>query len=656
MVNLTPNGNIRTSPPGRKSIILGRMIPEAEAIPYESVTLMGERLLVLAPHPDDEVIGCGGVVALHLEANRKVRVVVATDGTAAEAAGDDRDAYRIRREAESSAALERLGRGVDLQFLRFRDRELDASRDLLAAQLRAQLETFKPDLVLVPSPIEFHPDHLTLSRVFCAVIERDPSLFADLAVARVAFYEVTQPIRPNALVDITRVAEAKYAAIGVHKSQSAVRNYADYARGLNAFRTMTLPPACRFAEAYYVLPLPELRTKSLSELQRAVGEPHVEVTHETVPVSVIVRTKDRPALLSEAIASIRASEYPAEIVVVNDGGRSPEVDDVKLVEHSASRGRSEAMNSGVKAASNALVAFLDDDDLFYEEHLRTLTRASAQTQYAGWYTNAVSAFVSTSAAGSLETHARLRIFDSDFDRERLLIDNYIPLPTLLVPRDTFLDLGGFDSQFDLFEDWDFIIRLSRRGDLLHIPRITCEIRHIEGSGSITLSSPEGTTAFRDAKLRVWKKHNDLMTHELFARVFEKEKKHRLQLEALSVEHKGRQSHLERDGSRLEREKGELLERVAALHDTLNERTVRLRALEAVDEQLRHSQAENERKAVELEILRVEVRQLRPNVSEAQTTIAALYAEIHRLQGMLDLIYGSRTWKLHSFMEKMRGRE
>jgi LmbE family N-acetylglucosaminyl deacetylase len=632
------------------------MIPEAEAIPYEPAALLGERLLVLAPHPDDEVIACGGVVAQHLNANRKVRVVVATDGTAADEAGNDREAYRIRREGESTAALGRLGRGAELQFLRFRDRELDASRDVLAARLRSQLDAFKPDLVLVPSPIEFHPDHLTLSRVFCAVIERDPMLFADLAVARVAFYEVTQPIRPNTLVDITSVADAKYDAIAAHTSQLSVRNYADYARGLNAFRAMTLPPSCRFAEAYYVIPLQDLRTRSVSELQRAIGEPHVEVTRETVPISVIVRTKDRPSLLSEALGSIRASGYPAEIVVVNDGGQKPDVDAAKLVDHKTSRGRSEAMNSGVKVASSPFVAFLDDDDLFYDEHLRTLARASTQTQFAGWYTNAVSALVSTSATGSLETHTRLRIFDSDFDRERLLIDNYIPLPTLLVRRDAYLDAGGFDPEFDLFEDWDFIIRLSRRGELLHVPRITCEIRHIEGSGSITMSSPEGTTPFRDAKLRIWKKHADLMTLDLFARVFEKEKKERLQLESSLVETKGRQNFLERDATRFDREKGELLDRIAALHEAVNERTYRLHVLEAVEEQLRKAQIENERKAVDLEVLRRDIARLGPEVTEARTTIPALYAEIHRLQSLLDVIYGSRTWKLHAFMAKMRGRE
>ncbi|MGZ4778772.1 MAG: PIG-L family deacetylase [Thermoanaerobaculia bacterium] len=632
------------------------MIPEAEAIPYEPSPLTGERLLVLAPHPDDEVIGCGGVIARHLRDNRRVRVVIATDGTAADPAQSDRDAYRIRREAESSAGLALLGPGVEVLFLRFHDRELSATSGALAMKIRENLEEFRPDLILVPSPIEIHPDHLALSHAFCDVVQNDASIFADLAIARVAFYEVNQPIRPNTLVDITDVADIKFSAIAAHKSQLAVRNYSDYTRGLNAFRTMTLPPTCRFAEAYFVLDLPALRTTSFTSLQRTVGEPRVEVMSETVPISVIVRTKDRPALLHEAVASITASAYPAEIVVVNDGGEQPELSGVKLVHHPQSRGRSEAMNSGVAAATNPFIAFLDDDDLYHPDHLATLGRASEQSQYQGWYTNAVSAFVRLGESGLFETRSRQRLFDGDFDRERLLIDNYIPLPTLLVRRDTFLDLGGFDPEFDLFEDWDFLIRLSLRGDLLHVPRITCEIRHIEGSGSITMESPEGSDAFREAKMHVWRKHADLVDFDVFARVFEKEKQRRLELQSSLVDEKGRRGHIERDVDRLEREKQSLIAQIGALHETLNERTVRLHAMEAVENQLRHAQVENERKAVELSALRVETAQLRPAVTEAQTTISALYAEVQRLQSLLDQIYGSRTWKLHTIVEKMRGRD
>src|SRR5205807_848942 len=220
--------------------------------------------------------------------------------------------------------------------------------------IAALLRDFKPDLSAVPSAIEIHPDHLALAHAFCELVVRDASLFADLAVARVAFYEVSYPLRPNALVDITSVAEAKYAAIAMHASQLAFRDYVAYARGLNAYRAMSLPPDVKFAEAYHVVPGPELRTMPFSALR---AMPSIEVARETLPISVIVRTKDRPALLREAIASIRATGYPAEIVVVNDGGAKPEVADVTLVQHDTSRGRAEAGNAGVRATSSKYVAF-----------------------------------------------------------------------------------------------------------------------------------------------------------------------------------------------------------------------------------------------------------------------------------------------------------
>ena len=87
-----------------------------------------------------------------------------------------------------------------------------------------------------------------------------------MAVARVAFYEVSAPIRPNTLVDITSVADLKDSAIAAHASQIAVRDYASYARGLNSYRAMTLPREVKRAEAYFVIPLPQLRTTPFSEL------------------------------------------------------------------------------------------------------------------------------------------------------------------------------------------------------------------------------------------------------------------------------------------------------------------------------------------------------------------------------------------------------
>jgi LmbE family N-acetylglucosaminyl deacetylase/glycosyltransferase involved in cell wall biosynthesis len=619
------------------------IMPESEAIPFEPQDLRGERLLILAPHPDDEVIGCGGLLALHLRDGRPVHVVVATDGAQA---GDG-----AQRESESRAALAVLG-NVTIEFLRFPDRELENAGELgvrLAAILREQ----KPDLIAVPSPLEIHPDHIALSRAFCDLIARDASLFADLAVARVAFYEVSAPLRPNALIDITSVADSKYAAIQAHASQTAIRDYTSYARGLNAWRAMTLPTHVKFAEGYWTTPLPSLRTMPFSALREAMGPQRIDIIDALLPVSVIVRTKDRPDFLAEAVASIRATGYPAEIVVVNDGGAHPTVDGVALIEHKTSLGRSEAANAGVRAAKNDYIVFLDDDDLFYPEHLATLASAANASQATGWYSDAVSAFIDG------DRREAMRIFARDFDPELLVVDNYIPLPTLLFRRADFLDLGGFDPAFDLFEDWDFLIRLAQRGDFIHVPRITCEIRHIKGGGSVVLASPEGSPAFREAKLKVWRKHAALMGENLFANVFEREKRRMIVTEGELVEARGARSRIEQEVARLERDKQSLIAQIAALSERINETMMRISHLEGANAEIRGALdgANQARYAAIARIAELEpaftANQIA--IAEAQRTNGALYAEVARLQTLLDTIFQSRTWKLHTIVERVKGR-
>ncbi|HSY47402.1 MAG TPA: PIG-L family deacetylase [Thermoanaerobaculia bacterium] len=618
-------------------------MPESEAIPFEPQDLRGERLLVLAPHPDDEVIGCGGLVALHLREFRSVHVVVATDGAQA---GDG-----AQREAESRAALAILGNAT-IEFLRIPDRQLERARDL-DERLAAILRERKPDLVAVPSPMEIHPDHIALSRAFCGLIARDPSLFAELAVARVAFYEVSAPLRPNTLVDITPVSDSKYTAIEAHASQTAIRDYTSYARGLNAWRAMTLPPNVKSAEAYWTIALPSLRTTPFSALREAMGPQRIEIVKEPLPISVIVRTRDRAALLAESVQSIRASGYPAEIVVVNDGGTRPNADGVTLVDHETSRGRSEAANAGVRAAKNPYIAFLDDDDLYYPEHLATLSNAAHGSNATAWYSDAVSAFIDG------ESREVMRIYGRDFDRELLLVDNYIPLPTLLLRRADFLDLDGFDPAFDLFEDWDFLIRLAQRGDFVRVPQITCEIRHIKGGGSVILSNPEGSAAFREAKLHVWRKHAALMGEKLFANVFEREKQRTVAIEGDVVDAHGALSRMLQEVARIERDKQSLIAQIGALSERINETMMRISHLEGANAEVRGelALARSERYAAIARLAELEpaFAGSQTALAEMQRTNGALYAEVARLQNLLDTIFRSRTWKLHSIVERMKGR-
>ena len=635
---------------------------EHSLLPFEASTLLGEKLLVLAPHPDDEVIGCGGLIALHVAEKRPVKVVILTDGAAADPAGEQ-ELVRRRRE-ETLAGLAILGE-VETVFCEFSDRSLEEHEEALREILRHQIVSFRPDLIACPSPIEIHPDHVALARALSDLMQESRDLLGEAAMTRVAFYEVSQPMRPNALVDITTVGEKKYRAIRAHASQLALRDYESFARGLNQYRAMTLPPAVKAAEAYQVRPLVELHTTSWTELQDAAGPAkRIEVTREEVPITVIVRTRDRLPLLRQAIESIQGNDLRAEIVVVNDGGASPREilpreSDVLLIDNSSSRGRSEAMNAGVRAAATPFVAFLDDDDLYHSDHLATLARAASTTAARAWYTDAVSVSVEMDERGDLVERNRQRIYAQPFDRELLFIDNYIPLLTLLVKRDDYLGVGGFDPEFDLFEDWDFLLRLARGGDFVRVPRITCDIRHVQASGSVIADSPAWSRRFHDAKIAIWKRHLPNPAFEVMLNVFERQKQRLLSEYSRGVEATGLVSHLQLDLTRFDREKQYLLELLAS---TARERDLgradleeRSAALERLNEELAQTR---ESAALAREMLTTtgaDLAKHREVVSEQEQSIKSLYGEIDRLNKLLETIYASRTWKVHRALDSLRRR-
>ncbi|MGA7615636.1 MAG: PIG-L family deacetylase [Thermoanaerobaculia bacterium] len=634
------------------------MSDEKELIPFEATPLRGERLLVLAPHPDDEVIGCGGLLAQHLAEHRITRIVVFTDGTAAEGV-DDPAVYREIRENEVRRGLQQLGGTPDLEFLRIPDRHLEEHRTAAGESIRAILQEFRPDLIVLPSPVEIHPDHRALSRAFFDVIHSSRDLEGSLALCNVAFCEISRPFQPNTLVDISAVSARKSDAIRAHESQLRIRNYDRYASGLNHYRAMTLEPETVAAEAFFVIPAPQLRTICWSDLEKRIGGTMpVESAAGELPVSVVVRTRDRLNLLDEALHSIFQGMPPARVVVVNDGGASPRDvvapfgERVVLVDDPRSSGRSLAMNRGVERVETPWLAFLDDDDAYYPEHLSTLTRAMQSGPHRAVYSDAVSVFLRPGEKGIHEVRDRLRLFSRDFDRTMLAVDNYIPLPTLLVATEDFRSLGGFDPEFDLFEDWDFILRLSRLGSFGHVPLVTCEIRHFEGSGSAVLASPEGSEAFRRAKLRIWEKHRDLASPEAFADALAKQKLELQRTWSERVEQIGRGRHLERDVDRLEREKQTLIEEIREQHGRFLSAEAQRQRLDEVRLGL---EAEVMRATGDAQRLARELETNKAAVASQSETIGQLFAEVERLNALMETIYRSRTWKIHSAVERLKGK-
>jgi len=134
-----------------------------------------ERALVLAPHMDDETIGCGGAIAHHTKAGGAVHVVFLTDGRYGnsrlrELSGAARQAEEARtvtlRKEEARRALDKLG----VHSVTFFDVEDGHLQDdpAVSGRLRQLLQQQLPELVYVPCFLEQHPDHIAASQVLLA--------------------------------------------------------------------------------------------------------------------------------------------------------------------------------------------------------------------------------------------------------------------------------------------------------------------------------------------------------------------------------------------------------------------------------------------------------------------------------------------------------
>lgn len=215
-------------------------------IPYiADTTLPTGRVLVLAPHPDDEVFGCGGAIMQHLAQGQSVQVVILTDGQAAMPYQHEtyRTAYISQRQQESLQAAKILGYGKPT-FFDISDRNLQRT-DTLLERLSTLITSDNIQHLYAPSFFEIHPDHIALAKIAIELVQRHSNI-------QLIMYEVGMPLMPNRLFDLTHFWERKKAAMACFNSQLALQNYDKHIAGLNTYRAYTLPQSVKAAEAFYV--------------------------------------------------------------------------------------------------------------------------------------------------------------------------------------------------------------------------------------------------------------------------------------------------------------------------------------------------------------------------------------------------------------------
>lgn len=199
-------------------------------------------VVVVAPHPDDEAIGCGGAMCLHADRGDRVVTAFLTSGELGIKDLEREAAWRIR-EAEAAAAAAILGT-AGVVFLRQPDYALADRVDEAAEALAAVLARERPDLLYLPHASEWHPDHRAAGPIARKALQSAGS------APRLRLYEVWTPLAEyDDGEDITGVILRKLRAVRAYSSQVRQLRYDRGVHGLNQYRG-ALAWGCRYAEVF----------------------------------------------------------------------------------------------------------------------------------------------------------------------------------------------------------------------------------------------------------------------------------------------------------------------------------------------------------------------------------------------------------------------
>ena len=200
-------------------------------------------VLVIAPHPDDESIGCGGSLRLHALRGDRICVVFLTSGELGLKSVRREEAWRIR-ESEAEAAASVLGI-AKTEFLRHPDGSVHEHLADCIATVKSILRTEAPGMLYVPHFAEWHPDHRAAANIVREALA-DPAI----AAPHCRHFEIWTPLTTfDEVEDISATMEDKLKAIRCHQSQVADLAYDRAIAGLNQYRGL-MGPRCEYAEAF----------------------------------------------------------------------------------------------------------------------------------------------------------------------------------------------------------------------------------------------------------------------------------------------------------------------------------------------------------------------------------------------------------------------
>lgn len=213
-------------------MLFERMMASAVPYPPEELCQWGSTL-VIAPHPDDESLGCGGAIALLRQQQQPVAVLFVSDGSMSHPNSQkySAEARRNLREREAQNALAILGvSSSDIAFFRLPDTQVPTEQSALfektTTHICQYLRHIRPQTVLVPWRRDPHGDHRATWQLLRAAVDRSEHFVRWLEYPIWVWASSQAEDMPTTTegtwfrLDIRQTLEQKRQAIAAHASQT----------------------------------------------------------------------------------------------------------------------------------------------------------------------------------------------------------------------------------------------------------------------------------------------------------------------------------------------------------------------------------------------------------------------------------------------------
>lgn len=213
-------------------------------------------------------------------------------------------------------------------------------------------------------------------------------------------------------------------------------------------------------------------------------------------ISVIIPTYNRAQKIEKSIQSVLKQTYSnLEIIIVDDGSTDntecvvKEIQDERIVyiKQPVNQGVSAARNAGVMSATADIIAFHDSDDYWHPDKLEKQMdywkkHSEYNMIYCGYWLKGIDDSIISVPFEGTWGELEGNIYQT------LLINNTIGAPTMLMRKESFMKVGGFDTSLRSLEDWEFAIRYSKYNEIGYVNEYLMDAYQTLGSVSSNIGA------------------------------------------------------------------------------------------------------------------------------------------------------------------------